>query len=587
MSANGNAVTAGGGETANAARLSRRGLLKNAAAAGFAIASVGVIGAGVVSAGRSPSAGPDSLSSLALTDQASDPLLAAGAAGMAVLQSFYNKSRGQWQSGNVNGWWSSACCLYSTIDYCRITGTTIYLGDIPQTFAVARLNNPSGTDGFVDTAYDDCGWWGITWVNAYDLTGNADYLKMAKNLFETMTQGWTADDDGGVVWETPNGTADDTASDYKETIANELFLLLAALLHQRTPGDSGQGSYLDWAEREWRWFASSGLINSEGLASDGFHPEGQNIQTDIWTYNQGVILGGLVAMYEITEDSAYLQNAEKIADAALEHLTVSATVNGSTVSVLNELNVTSVDNPNVGQFKGIFMRYLYKLSQCPHVSSASSYEQFILNNAASIYTNDASDGQFGFLWQGREDDMPTGYLFSVQSSAMEAINAAIAVKHGPAQPRQSPGAAYPGGANLVSDPSGADGWYMAHGDGTATLTPGTYQGSQALQWVAKGNTQEDWVYIYPDVTNGNTYTYAVQLAGSGTVILDAWTGDADLISMPVTLKPSFQTVSLQAAIPAGAPTGQSDSAPQLQIATVGRADVTVFIRNASVVATPA
>jgi predicted alpha-1,6-mannanase (GH76 family) len=598
MSTNGNAVTAGEGETANAARLSRRGLLKSAAAAGFAIASVGVVGADLASAGRSPSAGPGSLSPLALTGQTSDPLLAAGEAGMAVLQGFYNKSTGQWQSGNVNGWWNSACCLYATIDYCRITGTTIYLGDIPQTFAVARLNNPSGTDGFVDTAYDDCGWWGITWVNAYDLTGNADYLNMAKNLFETMTQGWTAVDDGGVVWETPNGSADDTASDYKETIANELFLLLAALLHQRIPGDSGQGSYLDWAEREWRWFTNSGLINSEGLVSDGFHPEGQNIQTDIWTYNQGVILGGLLAMYEITKDSVYLQNAEKIADAALEHLTVSATVGGSTVSVLSEtINSTDYpdltrfkDDPDTPQFKGIFMRYLYKLAQCPQVSNSSSYKQFILNNAASIHTNDASDGQFGFLWQGREDDMPTQYLFCVQSSAMEAINAAIAVKYGPARPPQSPGAAYPGGANLVSNPSGADGtngWYKAHGDGTAALTPGTYQGSQALQWVAKGNTREDWVYVYPDVTNGNTYTYAVQLAGSGTVIFDAWTGDADLISMPVTLKPSFQTVSIQAAIPAGAPTGQSDSAPQLQIATVGPADVTVLIRNASVAATPA
>jgi predicted alpha-1,6-mannanase (GH76 family) len=573
MSINDNAVISGEGETANVARLSRRGLFKSAAVAGLAIASAGVLGVGRASAATSAPAGSGPRSPLGLTGQSDDPLLAAGETGMAVLQSFYNKATGQW---NTDGWWNAACALFVTIDYCRITGTTIYLGDIPQTFAVAPLNNPDGTDGFIDTAYDDAGWWGITWVNAYDLTGDESYLQMAQSLFTFMTQGWTDVDGGGVVWETTN--------DYKEAIANELFLLLAALLHQRTPGDT---YYLDWAEQEWAWFDASGLINSEWLINDGLNAEGQNNGENTWTYNQGVILGGLVAMYEITGDSDYLTVAENIANAALEYLTVSATVDGTTVSVLNELTVTNADDPNQTQFKGIFMRYLYTLYQ--YVPNAS-YEQFILNNAASIYTNDVSDGQFGFLWQGPEDGMPTPYLMSVQSSAMDAINAAIAVTYGPSQTPQPPGTAYPSGTNLVSNPSGADGtsgWYMAYGGEDATLTPVTYQGSQALEWVLSGNTQEDWVYTYPDVTNGVTYTYAVQLAGSGTVILDAWVGDADLISMPVTLTSSFQTVSIQAAIPAGAPTGQSGSAPQLQIATVGPADVSVYIQNASVVATPA
>jgi predicted alpha-1,6-mannanase (GH76 family) len=552
--------------------LSRRGLLKSAAGAGLAIASAGVLGAGRASAATSASAGSGPRRPPGLTGQINDPLLAAGETGMAVLQSFYNKATGQW---NTDGWWNAACGLFATIDYCRVTGTTIYLGDIPQTFAVAPLSNPDGTDGFVDTAYDDCGWWGITWVNAYDLTGDESYLEMAKSLFTTLTGGWTDVDGGGVVWQTTN--------DYKEAIANELFLLLAALLHQRTPGDS---SYLDWAEKEWAWFDGSGLINSEWLINDGLNAAGQNNGENTWTYNQGVILGGLAAMYDITGDSSYLTVAENIADAALEYLTVSATVDGAAVLVLNELTVTSAQDPNQTQFKGIFMRYLYMLYQ--YVPNAS-YQQFILDNAASIYTSDVSGGQFGFLWQGPEDGMPTPYLSSVQSSAMEAINAAIAVTYGPSQSPQPAGAAYPSGTNLVSNPSGAggtNGWYLAYGGENASLTPVTYQGSQALEWVLNGNTQEDWVYTYPDVTDGVTYTYAVQLAGSGTVILDAWVGNADLISMPVTLTSSFQTVWIQAAIPAGAPAGQSGPAPQLQIATVGPADVSVYIQNASVVATP-
>ena len=53
----------------------------------------------------------------------------------------------------------------------------------------------------------------------------------------------------------------------RNAVTNELFLTLAALLHQRVPG--AQGSYLTWAQREWVWFSSSGLIGPGGLVNDG------------------------------------------------------------------------------------------------------------------------------------------------------------------------------------------------------------------------------------------------------------------------------------------------------------------------------
>ena len=46
---------------------------------------------------------------------------------------------------------------------------------------------------------------------------------------------------GGLRWNTTSG--------YKNAITSELFLTLAALLHQRTPGE--QGGYLTWAQRAW------------------------------------------------------------------------------------------------------------------------------------------------------------------------------------------------------------------------------------------------------------------------------------------------------------------------------------------------
>jgi Glycosyl hydrolase family 76 len=399
-----------------------------------------------------------------------------------------------------------------------------------------------------------------------------------------MTQGWTETCGGGMTWETVN--------DYKETVANELFLSLAAALHLRTPGDRGPGSYLDWANREWEWFKSSGLINAQRLVNDGLTATCENNGETTWTYNQGVILGGLASMYDITHDRSYLDVAEEIADAALRILSVTIELNGRSARILNEYYLASDStsdpgqDPNVTQFKGIFMRNLYQLySRLPK----ESYAQFILDNAESIITNDVSDGQFGYLWQGPQDGLPTPYLSSVQASAMGAIIAAISVRYGPSHRPQPSGPAYPPGANLVANPSGVDGttgWYLAYGGEDATFTATTYQGQPALQWVVSGSPQEDWVYTYPDVTDGDTYTFAVEVAGSGQVILDAWVGDSDYLSLPVTLTASYQTLSLQATIPAGAATGQSGSAPQLQVATVGTGDVSVYIRQASAVVTP-
>ena len=214
---------------------------------------------------------------------------ACAAAGISALQRWYVPRTGRWRTA---GWWNAANALTAVIGYTQRTGDRSYARVIETTFRAARRRHAD----FINDYYDDNGWWALAWVAAYDLTGERRYLDAARTIFAHNEAGWDDTCRGGLWWS--------EARDYKNAITNELFLTLAARLHQRTPG--GQGSYLAWALREWEWLRSSGLIGASGLVNDGLTRACQNNGGTTWTYNQGVILGGLAALYEITGDAAYL-----------------------------------------------------------------------------------------------------------------------------------------------------------------------------------------------------------------------------------------------------------------------------------------
>lgn len=195
----------------------------------------------------------------------------------------YSRNDYWWQSGNI----VEALARFGQHDASfKQTATDI----IANTYA--KSPNQKGYSNWKNDYYDDMGWWALGWIAAYDLTSDAKYLNSAKDLFEDMTGGWTTPCNGGIWWNKEKTSI--------AAIANELFLSTAAHLANRVGGDE-KADYVHWAQMEWDWFWTKGFINGDNVINDGIDISTctNNGQTT-FTYNQGVILGGLSELARAT-----------------------------------------------------------------------------------------------------------------------------------------------------------------------------------------------------------------------------------------------------------------------------------------------
>ena len=298
--------------------------------------------------------------------------------------------------------WQSANALDATIDYMRASGSPDFLADLNQTFRAHH-----GRDNFLNGYYDDEGWWALTWINAYDLTGNGAYLGQARDIFADMTGGWDGTCGGGIWWS--------KARHYKNAIANELFLQVAVALHERTPGDT---AYAGWAQREWAWFQGSGMLTGSHLVIDGLAACRPDISSPTWTYNQGVLIGGLVALARMTGSEAPLATAERIAGAVMDSQALSPR------GILRDPCEPSSCDEDQPLFKGIFVKNLKLLADQagrPGRAAGVSYAEYLRRNAAAVWSNDRRGDEFGLSWSGPFDSASTAR----QTSALDVLNTQV------------------------------------------------------------------------------------------------------------------------------------------------------------------
>jgi hypothetical protein len=336
----------------------------------------------------------------------------AGAAADALMWA-YQPDTAWW----LSSWWNSAVAVTTLMDWMRRSGRTDYRWIVDRTFEVNRVAFPAGVKSgdpieghFISRAIDDAAWWGIAWVQAYDLTGDPKFRAEAVTIANYVHGFWDTSTCGGGVWW-------DRERTYKNAVTAGLYVRLAAALHNRIPGDT---TWLGRATTGWNWFANSGMINGSGLVNDGLTGGCANNGQTVHTYNQGLAIGASLEVWRATGDASVLAASRRLADAAM----ASPVLTKGGILTESCDSPTTTCNDNGKQFKGVFMRYLGDLADA---TGAAGYRGYARTQADSIWAADRDPlNRIGQRWNGQS---PAGYPnardWRTQASGLGALVAAL------------------------------------------------------------------------------------------------------------------------------------------------------------------
>jgi predicted alpha-1,6-mannanase (GH76 family) len=294
-----------------------------------------------------------------------------------------------------HGWWTGANALIALIDSMRVSGMRSYDYAIAATYD-KQINARQGQ--FRNEYSDDTGWWGLAWVAAYDLTGDARYLATARADADHMHTFWDTRCGGGVHWRSDRR--------HKNAISNSLYIQLNAALAQRVPDDT---TYRDRARTGWSWFRDTGMIRSDDIVIDAVDLDTCRATSGPLTYNQGVLIDALVQLDRLGDADA-LAVARRVADAA----TASGYLHRD--GIVREPGETDSCEGDAPSWKGSYVRGLGVLNAV----TGGAYTAYLQRQADRAYADNRNTfDAYGPHWAGPY--VNTSHL--CQQSALDLLNA--------------------------------------------------------------------------------------------------------------------------------------------------------------------
>jgi predicted alpha-1,6-mannanase (GH76 family) len=303
----------------------------------------------------------------------------ADSAQAALNQSFWAPTDQYYLQNNLakpdfNYWWQ-AHGLDILLDGYQRTKVLDYITKMQQLQQGTKKKNGNT---YLNNFYDDMAWQALANLRAFQITQDPSYKATATLLWANLKTGWNTNQGGGIAWKKDQ-------LDYKNTPANAPVAILAARLYQldRNPDD------LAWATKIYDWQKKNLVDATTGAVWDGINRQGNGQIDKDWrfSYNQGVYLGAGLELYRATQQSTYLDDANRTAGYVL---------NDSQLSPGGVLK--DEGGGDGGLFKGILVRYLAQLATEPAVNAATraKYVSFLKFNAESLYKQGMRRPQYLF-----------------------------------------------------------------------------------------------------------------------------------------------------------------------------------------------
>jgi hypothetical protein len=248
-----------------------------------------------------------------------------------------------WFGGNKYSYlWEFSRAMVGTLALAGVPvgllGGTSYATAVQNRFAALakyRDNdaNPPAYDSYVisqgggDKYYDDNAWVALALIQQYRM-GLTTSLDRARQLFIFAQSGWDTNagdpEPGGVFWVNQGAGLGLTNHDRGTgaTVGNaalgyHLHVLTGSATYDgdgtvsASPASLGASNMLNWAAAYVDSTRSGSGLYWNAVRSDG------SIDTNLWSYNQGVMIGAHVLHYQLTANSAYLTQATATASKAL------------------------------------------------------------------------------------------------------------------------------------------------------------------------------------------------------------------------------------------------------------------------------
>ena len=159
---------------------------------------------------------------------------------------------------------------------------------------------PGDREASARTWFDDNGWWGLAFVNAYRATGSPRYLADAQRALRYIAAaGW--DRGGGGIWW-------NTGHPYKAGEALASATLLATLLYQHTHSAFA----LAQARKYLQWASTAGFSQADGLYA------GSNLDSTPIDYIEGPLIYAQALLCRLSGGTADCERAEQLKGVSLE-----------------------------------------------------------------------------------------------------------------------------------------------------------------------------------------------------------------------------------------------------------------------------